>query len=160
MVVSGRKWLNEAKARELKVFLGEFEYKIDEKGRVPIPPKFRRELKREGMVLTPGIEECIIAYPLAEWKKLAVTLTTGSVTPNKLRRLNRALFATAFSTNIDGQGRIALPLPLRQHAGIEDEVVIAGANNYLELWNKEQWETEKATSQEQAWQIIESLERH
>ena len=117
------------------MFFGEFEYKIDEKGRVPIPPRFRRELK-EGVVLTPGIEKCITAYPLSEWKKLAATLTTGSVTRSKLRRLNRAIFATAFSLNIDGQGRIALPIPLRQYAGIEDEVVIAGANNYLNCGTK------------------------
>ena len=140
------------------MFFGEFEYKIDQKGRVPIPPKFRREL-REGMVLTPGIEKCIIIYPLAEWKKVATTLTSGSVTPSKLRRLNRAIFATAFSTNIDGQGRIALPAPLREHAEIVDEVIIAGDNTYLELWNRVHWEEEKAVSQEQAWQIIESLER-
>ncbi len=142
-----------------KMIFGEFEYRIDEKGRVPIPPKFRRELK-EGVVLTPGVEKCITAYALSEWKKLAAALTTGSVTRSKLRRLNRAIFATAFSLNIDGQGRIALPIPLRQYAGIEDEVVIAGANNYLELWNKEQWETERTISQEQTWQIIESLEKH
>ena len=140
------------------MFFGEFEYKIDQKGRVPIPPKFRKELK-DGMVLTPGIEKCIIIYPLAEWKKVATTLTSGSVTPSKLRRLNRAIFATAFSTNIDGQGRIALPAPLREYAEIVDEVVIAGANTYLELWNRVHWEEEKAVSQEQAWQIIESLER-
>jgi len=141
------------------MFLGEFEYKIDEKGRVPIPPKFRRELK-EGVVLTPGVEKCIVAYTPAEWKKLAATLTTGSVTPSKLRRLNRAIFATAFSLNIDGQGRIALPISLRQYAEIKDEVVIAGVNTCLELWDKEQWESEKSISHEQAWQIIESLERH
>jgi len=140
------------------MFFGEFEYKIDEKGRVPVPPKFRREL-REGVVLTPGIEKCIVAYPLSEWKKLATTLTSGSVTPSKLRKLNRAIFATAFSTNIDGQGRIALPAPLQEYAEIVDEVVIAGANTYLELWNRVHWEEEKAVSQEQAWQIIESLER-
>ena len=141
------------------MFFGEFEYKIDEKGRVPIPPRFRRELK-EGVILTPGIERCINVYPLSEWRKLATTLTTTSVTLSKMRKLNRAIFATAFSIRIDGQGRIALPISLRQYAGIEDEVVIAGVNNYLELWNKEQWESEKAISQEQAWQIIESLERH
>ncbi len=141
------------------MFFGEFEYKVDEKGRVPIPPKFRGELE-EGVVLTPGIEKCIVAYGLFEWRKLAAMLTTGSVTPSKLRRLNRAIFATAFSLNIDGQGRVALPIPLRQYAGIEDEVIIAGANTYLELWNKEQWESEKIISREQAWQIIESLERH
>jgi len=139
------------------MFFGEFEYKVDEKGRVPIPPKFRNEL-REGVVLTPGVERCIIAYPLPEWKKLAEALTTGSVTPSKLRKLNRAIFATAFSLGIDGQGRIALPYQLREYAGIEDELVITGVNNYFELWNKEGWQEEKAISQEQAWQIIESLE--
>ena len=140
------------------MFFGEFEYKIDQKGRVPVPPKFRREL-REGVVLTPGIEKCVIAYAPSEWRKLAATLTTGSVTPSKLRKLNRAIFATAFNLKVDGQGRVALPVPLREYAGIEDELVIAGANNYFELWNKEHWEQEKVASQEEAWQIIESLER-
>ena len=141
------------------MFFGEFEYKIDQKGRVPIPPKFRRELK-EGMVLTPGIEKCLVAYPVSEWKRLATALTSGPVTPSKLRRLTRAIFATAFSINIDGQGRIALPTPLREYAEIVDEVIVAGANTYLELWNRVHWEEEKASSREQAWQIIESLERH
>ena len=50
------------------MFFGEFDYKIDEKGRVPLPPKFRNELK-DGVVLSPGVEKCINAYPLAEWKK-------------------------------------------------------------------------------------------
>ena len=141
------------------MFFGEFDYKIDEKGRVPLPPKFRNELK-DGVVLSPGVEQCINAYPLAEWKKLSASLTVGSMTPSKLRKLNRAIFATAFRLNIDGQGRIALPVPLREYAEIEDELIIAGANTYLELWNKEQWESEKAISQEHAWQIIESLEQY
>ena len=140
------------------MFFGEFEYKIDDKGRVPIPPRFRREL-REGVMLAPGVEKCITAYPLAEWEKLAKSLTDSSVTQSKLRRLKRAIFATAFSLSLDGQGRIALPFSLRQYAEIVDEVIIAGANNYLELWNKVHWEEEKAVSREQAWQIIESLER-
>jgi MraZ protein len=139
------------------MFLGEFEYKIDEKGRIPIPPKFRSELE-EGVVLAPGAEKCIVAYPLSEWKKLATTLTSTSLSQSKLRRLNRALFAAAFHLNIDGQGRISLPVPLRQHAGIQGEVIVAGVNNYFELWAKDQWQTEKETSHEQAWQIIESLE--
>jgi MraZ protein len=141
------------------MFFGEFEYKVDEKGRVPIPPKFRGEL-RSGVVLAPGIEKCITVYPLTEWKKLANTLTSGSVTPSKVRKLNRAIFASAFSIKMDGQGRIAIPILLKLYSEIIDEVIIAGANNYLEIWNKVHWQEEKADSQEQAWQIIESLERH
>ena len=141
------------------MFLGEFEYRVDDKGRVPVPPKFRRELK-EGVILAQGPEKCILLYTPAEWKKLANALTTGAIARSKVRRLNRAIFATAFNLSLDGQGRIALPIPLREYAGIEDEVIIAGANTYIELWTKEQWEAEKAISQEQAWQIIESLEQH
>ena len=140
------------------MFLGEFEYKIDEKGRVPIPPKFRRELK-EGIVLTAGPEKCINAYSLAAWNKLAATLTSSSIPASKQRKLNRAFFAMAFNLQIDGQGRVALPVPLREYAGIEDELIIAGANTYLELWNKSDWQSEKESSQEQFWQIIESTER-
>ena len=139
------------------MFLGKFEYKLDEKGRLPLPPKFRSHLKG-GVVLTSGVEKCITAYPILEWKKLAEALTSSSVTRSKLRRLSRAVFATAFHLNIDGQGRISLPAPLREYAEITDEVVVAGANSYLELWNKANWEEEKAISQQQAWQIVESLE--
>jgi len=139
------------------MFFGEFDYKVDEKGRVPIPPKFRNELL-DGVVLTAGIEKCILAYPLAEWTKLADSLTTGPVTRSKLRRLNRAIFAAAFSLNIDGQGRLALPPQLREYAEIKDEAVVAGVNKYFELWNKPRWAEEKTTSREQAWQIMESLE--
>ena len=140
------------------MFLGEFEYKIDEKGRVPIPPKFRPDLKW-GVVLTPGPEKCITAYPYPEWKKLSATLTTGSITPSKMRRLNRAIFATAFHLMIDPQGRIALPHQLREYAEIAEDAVMAGANTYFELWNKEAWEEEKAISQDQVWQNMETLEK-
>ena len=139
------------------MFFGEFEYKIDEKGRVPLPPKFRNDLK-DGVVLAPGVEKCITAYTLLEWKKLAETLTSNPLTRSKMRRLNRALFSTAFSTKLDNQGRIAIPAPLKEHADIADDVVIAGSNTYLEIWSKASWEEEKSISQQQAWQIIESLE--
>ncbi len=139
------------------MFYGEYDYKIDEKGRVPVPPRFRGALK-DGLVLTPGAEKCITVYPAVEWKKLSNQLTSSGLTRNKMRKLSRAVFATAFSTRIDNQGRIPIPAPLREHAAIEDDVVIAGANSYLEIWNNALWEEEKRDSQDQAWQIIESLE--
>src|SRR5512136_3032185 len=141
------------------MFIGEFQYRVDEKGRVPIPPKFRtEELKKEGVILCPGMEKCVTIYPPSEWKKLADSLTAGPIIPSKLRKLNRAIFATAFNVEIDGQGRIVVPVQLRQYASIDDEVVVAGANTYLEIWSKKQWDNEKATSQEEAWHIIETLE--
>ncbi len=139
------------------MFYGEFDYKVDEKGRVPIPPKFRGILK-DGVVLTSGAENCITVYTKKDKKKLASTLTNSPLSRSKMRKLSRALFATAFSTRIDPQGRIAVPAPLREHAQITDDVIVVGVNTYLEIWNKALWEEEKAVSQQQAWQIIESLE--
>jgi MraZ protein len=140
------------------MFLGEYDYKIDEKGRIPLPPKFRLEFKN-GIVLAAGPEKCILAYSPAEWTKLAASLTTGSVLTSKMRKLNRALFATAFNLNLDAQGRIALPVPLRQYAGITSDVVVTGTNTYLEIWDKTAWELEKSEAQAQSWQIIETLEK-
>jgi len=139
------------------MFYGEYDYKTDEKGRVPIPPRFRNAVK-DGLVLTVGAEKCVAAYTVPEWRKLSASLTSSSLTRSKMRRLNRALFATAFVTRVDAQGRIALPAPLREHAQIVDDVVVVGLNTNLEIWNKTLWEEEKTISQEQAWQIIESLE--
>lgn len=140
------------------MFFGEFEYRIDEKGRVPIPPKFRGVLKA-GIVLMPGAEGCITAYPLNEWQKLADSLTAGSLPPSKLRTLNRAVFAMAYNLKMDAQGRIALPASLKVHAEIVSEVVIIGANTYLEFWNKVRWGEEKAIDQERFWQLLEGVEK-
>lgn len=139
------------------MFFGEYEYKVDDKGRLPLPSKFRENFK-EGVILTRGAEACIVAYPLAEWKRLADSLAARAVTPNKMRKLNRIIFGAAFSLNLDGQGRMALPQPLRQYAGIDDAAIIIGANNCVELWSQQQWASEKTSAEEQLWQIMESLE--
>ncbi len=138
------------------MFFGEYQYKVDEKGRLPLPPKFRREM-RDGVILTKGIEKCIDVYPLSEWKRLADTLAAKVITPASLRRLNRAVFGSAFSVSFDGQGRITLPLPLRSYAEIGDTVVVVGSNARVELWNDELWRAEAASSGEQVVDIIESL---
>ena len=103
------------------MFFGEFDYKLDEKGRLPVPPRFRMQLK-DGLVMLPGIEKCIVAYPVIEWVKLSQKMTESGLLSNaKTRKLNRALFGQAFPANLDGQGRINLPVPLRAHAGISEE---------------------------------------
>ena len=138
------------------MFFGEHQYKVDEKGRVPLPPKFRRELK-EGVILVRGSEKCILAYSPSEWKRLADSLAAKAITPANQRKLNRAIFGSAFTTSFDGQGRITLPWPLRSYAEIGETVIVVGANNYIELWNDELWKVEKASAEEQSSQIIESL---
>ena len=141
------------------MFLGEFEYRIDDKGRMPFPPRFRPYFK-DGVIVAPGQEKCLSVYTIAEWKKMADKLEAGGLAPSKLRKINRALFATAFHTAIDAQGRINLPTTLRTYAGLNGDIVVAGANSYIELWDKAAWDAEKNADLADAWQIIESLERH
>ena len=138
------------------MFFGEYEYKIDSKGRAPIPPKFRIQFA-EGIVLDRGVDNCIDVYTPSAWQKKVDMLQPKTMT-EKSRRLNRILFASAFNAEIDEQGRVMLPPSLRQHANIQDTLVIAGANDHLEIWSKESWEAEQNLMKEQAWQIFESME--
>ena len=141
------------------MFLGSYEYRIDAKGRVPLPPKFRDKLK-QGLVLTHGLERCITIYPASEWMKIAGSSPTLPPNLSKERRMNRFKFATAFSMELDAQGRIALPIPLRQFAEIGENVVIVGANNYAEIWSEKNWLEESELMEKEAWQISESMEDH
>jgi MraZ protein len=141
------------------MFFGEYEYKLDAKGRITIPPKFREEFSR-GLVLSRGMEQCILVYPLTEWERIAQKLVDLPPTRSKARRINRFTFATAFYEELDAQGRIALPGPLRQYADIGSSVIIAGVNNYIELWSKANWELEQALMVKQAWQLSEGMEIH
>jgi MraZ protein len=139
------------------MFFGEYPYKVDEKGRLPLPPKFRRQMK-DGVILTKGTgERCVTVYPVAEFERMSKKLAERAVTPSHMRRLNRAIFGTAFSSSFDGQGRIKLPDPLREYAGIGDTAVVVGVNARVELWSDEGWKAEQPSSEEQAAQIIESL---
>ena len=139
------------------MFFGEYEYTIDQKGRVTIPPKFREAFKG-GIVLLRGYDKCITACTVAEWGKRAEELSKLPLTQSKARRLNRATFSSAFSLDLDGQGRVVLPAPLRQYAGVASEVVIAGVRDCLEIWSKEDWLAEQQLMGEQLWQIAESIE--
>ncbi len=141
------------------MFIGEFEYRLDEKGRVPIPPKFRtEEIKKDGVVLSPGREKCIAIYPMSQWNQMATSITSGPIISSKQRKLNRALFATAFYTELDAQGRIMVPANLRQYGGLNETVFMLGLNTHFELWSKEGWEEERSASLAEANQIIDTLE--
>lgn len=140
------------------MFLGEFEYKVDSKGRLPLPPKFRQELGA-GLVLTRGTDTCVVVHTITDWCNLADTEPSRTMTlSQRKRKLNRHIYGGAFDTTLDGQGRVALPSPLRRYARIDDAVTIVGLNNYIELWNTELWNTERVSVEEQVWQITESLE--
>ena len=99
-----------------------------------------------------------MVYPLAEWNAMAEKLASLPVTQSKIRRINRSTFSSAFQQELDGQGRVLIPPQLREYAEINGEVKVVGANTYLEIWSKEQWAAERASLDEDAWQLAESVE--
>lgn len=139
------------------MFLGEHEYRVDSKGRLSIPPKFRGEFW-EGIVLARGFDRCIYAYPQSVWKELSERFKGLPITRSKERRKRRVIFATAFSPDLDEQGRVLLPPSLREYAGIKESAVVAGLNDYLEIWSKESWDEELTLMDEQGYQIAEETE--
>ena len=139
------------------MFVGTYEYRIDEKGRTSVPPRFRDDL-REGVVMTQGLERCITVYSIVEWEKISEKMASQSVNQSKSRRMGRFTFATAFMADMDAQGRVPIPTPLRKYAGIGDVAIVAGVNNYFEIWSKENWQAESSLMENQAWQISEGIE--
>ena len=121
------------------MFLGEYEHSIDTKGRVAVPAKFRTQLEG-GLVVTRGFERCLQVYPMDQWQALSERVSGLSLGSTEARQLRRLLFASAFDTEVDKQGRILLPANLREYAGIGDEAVVAGMNTYFEIWSKADWE--------------------
>jgi MraZ protein len=138
------------------MFYGTYTYKIDEKGRVPLPPNFRRQTKGSVM-LKRGMDKCIEVYPTDVWDKLAGELAARVVSPLKRRRLNRIVFGSAFNASFDKQGRIMLPAGLREYAEITDVAAVVGANDRIELWNEKLLEEEKTIAEQQESQIIEEF---
>src|SRR5918997_4476599 len=125
------------------MFFGEFEHSVDAKGRVAVPAKFRPQLET-GLVITRGFERCLQVYPMEAWQTLSERVSALSLGQTEARQLRRLLFASAFDTELDKQGRILLPAPLREYAGIDEAAVVAGMNTYFEIWAKDAWATEQA----------------
>jgi MraZ protein len=128
------------------MFIGEHEYKVDNKGRLPLPPKFRKEIE-DGLVLTMMADNCIIAYTKADWLQMTASQTqTDLLSSDRERRLKRYIFGNAHEVSIDNQGRIALPASLRERCNIADSAKIAGVSTYFEIWNPDWFEKERPTA--------------
>ncbi|AEB12175.1 division/cell wall cluster transcriptional repressor MraZ [Marinithermus hydrothermalis] len=117
---------------------GEYQYSLDDKGRVVIPAPFR-EFIEDGLVLTRGMEGCLYVFPLANWRKIEEQLVGLSLTDAESRAFVRFFYSGAYKTRLDNQGRVLIPPTLRQFAGLENDVIIAGAPNRLEIWSEARW---------------------
>jgi MraZ protein len=120
------------------MFRGEFNHTIDAKGRLIVPAKFREKLG-EHFIVTKGLDGCLSVYPEAEWKQFEEKLTALSLIKKENRQLTRFFVAGASEAELDKQGRILIPAPLREHAGLEKDVVLVGMLNRVEIWDKSRY---------------------
>src|SRR3990167_3247224 len=129
----------------MKLFLGEYDHSLDDRGRVTLPRKVRSELGERDVILARGFEACIFGFDKGSWEKEAAKQLEAPVTEEKARRIRRYMFAGAEKVEVDKLGRILLPALLKEYARIGKEVVIVGAGDHFEIWDQQQWKKYAAT---------------
>lgn len=118
------------------MLIGEYQHSLDEKGRVNFPAKLREGLGSR-FIITKGLDQCLCVYSEEEWKVLEDKIRALPV--SKSRDLQRFLFAGASDVIPDKQGRVVIPLNLREYAGLCKDVMIIGASVRAEIWDKDRW---------------------
>ncbi|MDT0201247.1 division/cell wall cluster transcriptional repressor MraZ [Nocardioides sp. AE5] len=122
------------------MFFGTYTPKLDEKGRLFLPAKFREDLA-EGLVVTRGQERCLTVWSLEDFGRLTDRLREAPVTNKGTRDYVRMLFAAASQEVPDKQGRIGIPAVLREYASLSKDVMVIGAMNRIEIWDPASWQS-------------------
>jgi len=120
------------------MFLGTHHPRLDEKGRLFLPAKFREKLAG-GLVITRGQERCLYVFPMAEFERLATEMNNTPVTNRAVRNFQRVLLSAASDEIPDKQGRVTVPSVLREYAGLDRECTVIGTGNRIEVWDTTAW---------------------
>ena len=119
------------------MLIGEYSHNIDAKGRLNFPAKLREDLGQR-FIVTKGLDDCLFVYSLEEWERLEQKIK--ELPMSKACTIQRYLFSGAWEVEPDKQGRILIPANLREFAGLEKDVLVIGASNRAEIWNRSRWE--------------------
>jgi MraZ protein len=138
------------------MLIGEYIHTLDEKNRLSLPAKFRKEMGKS-VILTPGLDRSIFMFTPVQWEAIASRLSENSMLQADNRSFNRFMFGGAVEAEVDGAGRILLPDFLKDRAGIRTKAAIIGVDNRVEIWNDRTWESYKKTVEGQADQLAEKL---
>lgn len=120
---------------------GTYTHSVDDKGRVIIPVKFKKELGLE-FVITAGFDDTLMIMSMQEWEKFLEKVFSNAPI-SQTRRLRRFFHGNMHEVSTDKQGRMQIPQQLRERIGIEDEVVLVGGGEMIEIWTPERWEAEQ-----------------
>ncbi|HEY5222104.1 MAG TPA: division/cell wall cluster transcriptional repressor MraZ [Microbacteriaceae bacterium] len=122
------------------MFLGTYAPKLDEKGRIILPAKFREELA-SGIVMTRGQEHCLYVFSQREFESVHEKIRQAPVTSKQARDYLRVFLSGASAETPDKQHRVTIPQMLRSYAGLDRELIVIGAGSRAEIWDSEAWET-------------------
>lgn len=120
------------------MLLGTHTPKLDDKGRLILPAKFRRELE-DGVVITRGQERCLYVFSAAEFEQVHERMRQAPMGNKGARDFLRMFLAAASDEKPDSQNRITIPPALRSYAGLERELVVTGVGAHAEIWNADRW---------------------
>ncbi|GAA1180424.1 division/cell wall cluster transcriptional repressor MraZ [Ornithinimicrobium humiphilum] len=129
------------------LFLGTHTPKLDDKGRMVLPAKYRPHLER-GLVITRGQENCLYVYAQEEFERQAMQWQSTPTTNRKVRDYQRLFLSGAYDEVPDRQGRVTIPQMLRDYAGLSTECTVIGAGNRLEVWDTARWTDYLAAAEE------------
>lgn len=121
------------------MLIGEYEHSLDTKGRLIMPAKLREDIG-EKFILTKGLDGCLFAFSLEEWKNFETKLRALPISNKDARAFSRFFFAGAIDCEIDKQGRFLISSNLREFAQLEKEIVIEGMDSRIEIWSKDKWQ--------------------
>ncbi|WP_026208510.1 division/cell wall cluster transcriptional repressor MraZ [Catelliglobosispora koreensis] len=138
------------------MFLGTHNPRLDEKGRLILPARFREELAG-GVVITKGQERCLYVFTTAEFQRIADQLAQAPVTNKAARAYSRVFFAGAHDEVPDKQGRVTIPGHLREYAGLDRDLTVIGASTRVEIWDPQTWDSYLEASEEQFADIEEGV---
>lgn len=141
------------------MFRGRYDHTIDAKGRLSIPSRFRETLNEryDARLVITTYENCLIAYPFAEWQTLEDRVAALPEFKKDTRAFLRFFYSSAADCSIDRLGRILVPQPLRDYAKLEKDVMLVGAFRHVEIWNKALWDKAEASASQE--DIVNTLER-
>ena len=139
------------------MFLGQYQYRLDDKGRVPLPPRYRDRFKG-GVVLARGVEPCVELHPRDQWDDSMRELFEARLSPDRTKTLRRYVFSTAQEADMDSAGRVMVPPAFREYAGLRSDVLVIGADRYLEIWDLETWQRGFGELEQGAKRLMRGLE--
>jgi MraZ protein len=132
----------EEKGTWVEDLLGQHRYQLDAKGRIALPAKYRGAF-RDGVYLTLGLDGCLFAYPREAWQAASAKVQALRQSDREARSYARMFFGSAHRVEMDGQGRVVVPLGLRARVGLDREAVVVGVGDRLEIWPGPAWDREQ-----------------